>query len=246
MKPASQITDRAKRYRANVVHKKRKRCEDRLPSGTLCGSRRNLGVGHRDGDESNNRPSNLFTQCKSCNGLQAAADKKAGRGVRTRQYNPARLSDAAVDAYISPYRQHAHGSKYKFVSQVNGGALSLHRTLESARRNVRRILAKRSKRNPGATNLAQYVQAAVDHTRGAHDEGGRVLHETPKSKRREFAREIAFRKGYRNPRPFIGPDGKVLYSGKRGTIPFVVSKSNHLGKCFACFGPMGANLRSAI
>lgn len=55
------------------------------------------------------------------------------------------------------------------------------------------------KKNPGATNLAQYVQAAVEHTRGAHDEGGRIIHETPKAKRREFAREIAFRKGYRNP-----------------------------------------------
>jgi RuvA, C-terminal domain len=55
--------------------------------------------------------------------------------------------------------------------------------------------------NPGATNLAQYVQAAVDHVRGAHDEGGKILHETPKSKRRSFAREIAFRKtgSYQNP-----------------------------------------------
>jgi hypothetical protein len=48
--------------------------------------------------------------------------------------------------------------------------------------------------NPGASNLAQYVQAAVEHVRGAHDAGGKVLHETPKSKRRSFAREIAFRK----------------------------------------------------
>jgi len=55
--------------------------------------------------------------------------------------------------------------------------------------------------NPGATNLAQYVQAAVEHTRGAHDAGGRVIHETPKAKRRSFAREIAFRKtgSYQNP-----------------------------------------------
>src|SRR5271165_2668414 len=81
LKPVRSITDRAKRYRANKVHKLRSRCEE-------CGSRDNLGVGHRDGDEANNRPSNLFTQCKSCNGRQAVRDKKAGRGVRTRQYNP--------------------------------------------------------------------------------------------------------------------------------------------------------------
>lgn len=79
---------------------------------------------------------------------------KAGKGVRTRQYNP------------------------------------------------------RRKRNAGAGNLAQYVQAAVDHTRGAHDAGGKIIHETPKAKRREFAREIAFRKGYRsNPEK---PEAKKL------------------------------------
>jgi hypothetical protein len=55
--------------------------------------------------------------------------------------------------------------------------------------------------NPGATNLAQYVQAAVEHTRGAHDAGGRVIHETPKAKRRQFAREIAFRKTGRMSNP---------------------------------------------
>jgi len=145
MKAVAQITDRAKRLRANKVHKLRKRCEQ-------CGARKNLGVGHRDGDESNNRPSNLFTQCKSCNGRQAARDKKAGRGVRTRQYNP------------------------------------------------------------GAINLAQYVQAAMDHVRGSHDAAGRVLHETPKSVRRAFAKEIWWRRGYRgNPPEDIMPE---FWAGK--------------------------------
>ena len=145
MKPVTEITDRAKRLRANKVHKLRKRCEE-------CGSKRNLGVGHRDGDESNNRPSNLFTQCKACNGKQAARDKKAGRGVRTRQYNP------------------------------------------------------------GAINLAQYVQAAMDHVRGSHDAAGRVLHETPKNVRREFAKEIWWRRGYRgNPPEDIMPE---FWAGK--------------------------------
>jgi len=44
--------------------------------------------------------------------------------------------------------------------------------------------------NPGAQTLAQYVQAALEHRRGAHDAGGRIIHETPKEKRREFAAEI--------------------------------------------------------
>jgi hypothetical protein len=56
--------------------------------------------------------------------------------------------------------------------------------------------------NPaGATNLAQYVQAAMDHVRGSHDEAGAIIHATPKSKRREFAKEIWFRRGYRGQNP---------------------------------------------
>ena len=44
--------------------------------------------------------------------------------------------------------------------------------------------------NPGAKTLGEYTQAVATHTRGAHDEGGRVIHETSKAKRREFAGEI--------------------------------------------------------
>jgi hypothetical protein len=44
--------------------------------------------------------------------------------------------------------------------------------------------------NPGAYTLAQYTQAVLEHTRGAHDAGGAVIHATPKEKRREFAAEI--------------------------------------------------------
>lgn len=52
-------------------------------------------------------------------------------------------------------------------------------------------IGKRTRQhNPGAGNLAQYVQAALAHRRGAHDEGGRIIHETPKEKRQEFAAQI--------------------------------------------------------
>ncbi len=44
--------------------------------------------------------------------------------------------------------------------------------------------------NPGARTLAQYTEAALEHTRGRHDAGGEVIHETSKEKRREFAQEI--------------------------------------------------------
>lgn len=40
--------------------------------------------------------------------------------------------------------------------------------------------------NPGARTLAEYTEAAMQHTRGAHDAGGEIIHETPKEKRQEF------------------------------------------------------------
>jgi len=43
----------------------------------------------------------------------------------------------------------------------------------------------------GAKNIAEYAIAAASHTRGAHDEGGAIIHHTPKSKRRFYAREFA-------------------------------------------------------
>ncbi len=44
--------------------------------------------------------------------------------------------------------------------------------------------------NPGAENLAQYTEAVLEHRRGAHDAGGRIIHETPAERRSEFARTI--------------------------------------------------------
>jgi hypothetical protein len=44
--------------------------------------------------------------------------------------------------------------------------------------------------NPGAETLREYVQAAGIHRRGEHDEGGRIIHQTPKDLRSEFAQEI--------------------------------------------------------
>lgn len=46
-------------------------------------------------------------------------------------------------------------------------------------------------KNPGAKNLAQYIIAAKEHARGAHDAGGKIIHETPKYRRRQFAADIA-------------------------------------------------------
>jgi len=45
--------------------------------------------------------------------------------------------------------------------------------------------------NPGgAKTLWEYTQAVLQHTRKAHDEAGRIIHETPKWKRQEYASQI--------------------------------------------------------
>lgn len=54
-----------------------------------------------------------------------------------------------------------------------------------------RYLDRLMKKNPGASTFAQYAWAVTHHEHGAHDEGGAIIHETPKSKRREYAGRIA-------------------------------------------------------
>lgn len=83
-KPVAEITDRAKRYRANQAG-----CRPAGPKRCLyCGrGAKHMVIDHMDGDESNGRRSNLAWACKACNTRLGAAMKSAGRGVRTRQYN---------------------------------------------------------------------------------------------------------------------------------------------------------------
>ncbi len=65
--------------------------------------------------------------------------------------------------------------------------------------------------NPGAKSLGEYLNAIMQHTRGAHDEGGRILHETSKAKRAEYASEIwARRKSHGNPGQAIGQGAAKL------------------------------------
>lgn len=75
---------------------------------------------------------------------------------------------------------------------------------------ARRGIGRRTEQyNPGAETAAQYARAVAIHEShyvpgvgriGEHDEGGAIIHDTPKSKRREFASAIwASRKAHRNP-----------------------------------------------
>jgi hypothetical protein len=138
-KPVDQITDRAKRYRAQQNVKGPKRC-------VVCNSTKNLDVMHLSGDESDGASKNLAYGCRSCNAKLGAAFKRVGSKVRTRQYNPTAS---------------------------------------------------------GIPTFEQYAWAVAHHTREAHDEGGAVIHGTPRHKRIQYAKRIA-----------------EIKSGRRGEVPF--------------------------
>lgn len=74
-------TDRAYRYRANAnpPHGPKICC--------LCGSRRNVEVGHVDGREENCEDYNLFWTCRSCNVICGNVLRANGMGRKTRQYS---------------------------------------------------------------------------------------------------------------------------------------------------------------
>lgn len=128
------VTDRAKRYRAN-----QKGC---LPAGPkvceLCESTKQMMVDHKDGNESNGARSNLRWLCRSCNTRLGALAAKLGIGRRTVQYNP--------------------------------------------------------KARSGAPNLAAYLTAIMvlkgESTAMDFSAARQLIHDTPKSRRSEFASEI--------------------------------------------------------
>ena len=80
--PGGEVTDRAKRYRAQQNVSGPKKC-------VFCGAKKDLGVMHLSGDESHGEKQNLAWGCRSCNGKLSAAWKRAGSKVRTKQFNPA-------------------------------------------------------------------------------------------------------------------------------------------------------------
>ncbi len=61
---------------------------------------------------------------------------------------------------------------------------------EMAKSGVGRRTVQYNPAHKGAQTLGEYMQAVLQHTRGSHDAAGRIIHETPKARRREFASEI--------------------------------------------------------
>lgn len=137
-KPASEVTDRALRYRANS--------EECRPGARQCmwcglkekrtttnpsnrdyygGARPNIEVGHIDGDETNTTKNNLAWTCRPCNQRVAAAMKKAGTGRRTKQFNPGKRKP------ISDWREFAQAlaiTKGEAIGDIDRAVDSLKAT----------------------------------------------------------------------------------------------------------------------
>ncbi len=87
-KPVEEITDRAKRLRANA-------CPPEGPRRCVyCGNPNAIDIEHISGNEADEAPENLTYACRSCNVKKGRALLKAGIGRKTRQYNPAKAAGA--------------------------------------------------------------------------------------------------------------------------------------------------------
>jgi hypothetical protein len=102
-KPVNEITDRAKRYRAQQNVKGPKKC-------VICGGTKNLDVMHLSGDESDGASKNLAYGCRKCNAKLSAAFKQIGSRVRTRQYNPTASGIPTFEQYAWGVAHHSRGA----------------------------------------------------------------------------------------------------------------------------------------
>ena len=124
-KPVSEITDRAKRYRAQKNVKGPKVC-------AVCGKRGKLDVMHLDGNESNGDKRNLAYGCRSCNAKLAAGFKRIGAGVKTRQYNPAGKAIPSFGQYAWAVSHHSRWAHDEGGAVIH--ATPRHKRVEYARR----------------------------------------------------------------------------------------------------------------
>lgn len=175
MKPASQITDRAKRYRANRnAPPGPKRCN-------FCAARKNVDVDHISGDEADGETENLMYLCRRCNARKAVTQARNKIGVRTRQYNPEPKTS---------FREFQHSAAV-LLGLRRGDAGNATAVIRSTPPEKRAEYAERIAANPGPPDFKQYVHGVVTHQRGSHDEGGKIIHATPPALRSEYARQIA-------------------------------------------------------
>jgi hypothetical protein len=134
-KPVEEITDRAKRYRAQANVPGPKKC-------VICGKGNpGLMVMHLSGDESDGDRKNLAYGCRSCNGKLSAAWQRLGSPIRTRQYNPS--------SGVPSFQQYAWAvSNHERGAHDEGGAI-IHATPRSKRIEYARRIAEIKARKRG-------------------------------------------------------------------------------------------------
>lgn len=185
MKPIETITDRAKRYRA----------QRNRPAGprrcNFCASRQNVDVDHITGDESDGAAVDLIYLCRKCNASKAIQQARSRIGIRTRQYNPARMTYAGFQRAAAI-----------LTGRIDGDVAAATAYIRSATAEQRRQFSDRTAANPDPT-FSQYAFGVSIHRRGERDEGGAIIHATPPAMRSEYARRIA-----------------EIKRGRRGEIPF--------------------------
>lgn len=182
----SNLTDRAKRYRANR--------DDVRPPGprvcAYCGSVDSVDVEHIDGVEGHAWPQNLLWACRACNTRKGLNFRRVGLGERTAQYNPAGHGATSYSEWgelVDRVRGDVQVSRSEVLAAVRG----IQRTPERARQQF----AERMRRNPLAVaSLADYLSTATafqtfagsDAFKGLDESVRRVMN-TPRARYDRFA-----------------------------------------------------------
>jgi hypothetical protein len=206
------ITDRAKRYRAQNAVTGPRKC-------VLCGSRSDLGVMHLTGNEDHGERANLAYGCRSCNQKLAAAFKRIGAGRPTNQYNPAKgvptFEQYAFAVTQGQRKEYVRGEGWVSGAHDEAGAI-IHATPKHKRiEYARRIAAGKSRSNPWpfsrpdarkttpAHGGIAYHQGKLKSRKRADDGNAEFLKSLPKGKAKKAASSI--------------PDEATLQAGfKRG------------------------------
>lgn len=221
LKPAAAITDRAKRYRANRNPPPGpRRC-------TFCARRKNIDIDHVTGDESDDSPANKMYLCRPCNTAKGITQARNHIGRRTMQFNPViriptfaefkhhaavllgvaegdpAKATAAIHA-TPPEKRAEYSGKIEQANPFKSDAQRRKFFAMASRGEISQATLKKFMAgNPAAPTYAQYGFAVASHQRGAHDEGGAIIHATPPALRRKYAGQIAATK-----------------RARRGSVPF--------------------------
>ena len=196
LKPAREITDRAKRYRAHAEGVRPgppKQCG-------YCGSKKNVVPDHINGREEDLEPQNLMWLCKACNTSKGILFRNHGIGRLTEQFNPAKYSRKAL---MEEYGQAIKVMRGQFAGDIRKAVATIRATpadIRSAytRRTwpTRRYLYGDSGRGNPAVSRAQYglaqaVLSARARSPMPRDVAQEIVDRTPANLRSEYSKNPA-------------------------------------------------------